>query len=142
MKLRVLLVDDSQTTRRVLSAIVNCRWTVCGVAENGKSALKKFRELKPDLVVLDLGMPDIDGLEVGRQIHAIDPKVPLVLFTISDPWSLVSAARNAGICRVISKSEAWKLLDSIEEIVSESAAPPLPAKPAARSRTKSKSAAP
>lgn len=142
MDLRVLLVDDSQTTRRVLSAIVNSRWTVCGVAENGKSALKKFRELKPDLVVLDLGMPDIDGLEVGRQIHAIDPNVPLVLFTLSDPWSLASAARNAGICRVISKSEAWKLLDSIEEIVSGSGASPLPAKPAAQPRAKTKSAAP
>jgi two-component system, NarL family, invasion response regulator UvrY len=122
MNLRILVVDDSQTTRRVLSALVSSRWTVCGEAENGKSAVKQFRELKPDLVLLDLGMPDIDGLEVGRQMHSVDPSVPLILFTLSDPWSLEGAARNAGICRVISKSESWKLMDSIEEIISESAA--------------------
>jgi CheY-like chemotaxis protein len=139
MNLRILIVDDSRTTRRVLSALVNSRWTVCGVAENGKSALKKFRELKPDLVLLDLGLPDIDGLEVGRQIHAIDPNIPLMLFTMSDPWSLEGAARNAGISRVISKSEAWKLMDCIEQIVSESAVSTLATK--AQPRTKSKSAA-
>ena len=85
MQVRVLIVDDSKATRRVLSAIVSSRWTVCGQAENGKSAVKKFRELRPDLVLLDLAMPDIDGIEAGRQMHAIDPSVPLVLFTLLDP---------------------------------------------------------
>ena len=141
MSLRILVVDDSQTTRRVLSALVSARWTVCGEAENGKSALKKFRELKPDLVLLDLGMPDIDGIEVGRQMHAIDPGVPLILFTLSDAWSLESAARKAGICQVISKSEPSKLMDSIEQIVSESIASAPSAKASAQARTKSKSVA-
>src|SRR5713101_2939474 len=103
MQLRVLIVDDSKTTRRVLSAIVSSRWTVCGQAENGTSAVKRLRELKPDLVVLDLAMPDIDGIEVGRQMNAIDPSVPLILFTLLDPWGLEGPARNAGIWRVISK---------------------------------------
>jgi CheY-like chemotaxis protein len=137
MKLRILVVDDSQTTRRVLSALVNSRWTVCGVAENGKSALKKFRELKPDLVLLDLGLPDIDGIEVGRQIHAIDPSIPLILFTVSDPWSLEGAARRAGISQVISKSEGWKLMDCIEQITSESAVPALHTKTQTRSKSRS-----
>ena len=139
MNLRILIVDDSRTTRRVLSALVNSRWTVCGVAENGKSALKKFHELNPDLVLLDLGLPDIDGLEVGRQMHAIDPNIPLILFTMSDPWSLEGAAHNAGISRVISKSEAWKLMDCIEQTVSESAVSTLATN--TQPRTKSKSAA-
>jgi CheY-like chemotaxis protein len=120
MQPRILIVDDSKTTRRVLSAIVNSHWTVCGQAENGRSAVQKFRELKPDLVLLDLAMPDIDGIETGRQMHAIDPSVPLVLFTLLDPWGLESAARNAGICKVVSKTEGWKLIDSIEQIVAES----------------------
>jgi CheY-like chemotaxis protein len=127
MSLKILVVDDSQMTRRVVSTFVGSRWTVCGEAESGKAGLKQFRELKPDLVLLDLGMPDIDGLEVGRQMHAIDPSVPLVLFTLSDPWGLASPARNAGICRVISKSEPWKLLDCIEEIVSQSGSSSAPA---------------
>ena len=72
------------------------------------------------MVVLDLAMPDVDGIEVGRRMHAIDPSVPIVLFTLLDPWGLEAPARNAGICRVIPKSEAWKLIECIEEIVSES----------------------
>ena len=120
MDLRILVVDDSKVTRRVLCALISSRWTVCGQAENGGSAVKKFRELKPDLVLLDLAMPDIDGIEAGRQMQAIDPSVPLILFTLLDPWGLESAARHAGICKVVSKSEGWKLMESIEQIVSES----------------------
>lgn len=133
MALRILVVDDSKTTRRVLSALVSSRWTVCGEAENGCSGVKKFRELKPDLVLLDLAMPDIDGIEAGRQMHAIDPSVPLVLFTLLDTWGLESAARNAGICKVVSKSEGWKLIESIQQIVSES--DPSPAAKRNRKRT-------
>jgi CheY-like chemotaxis protein len=143
MQVRILIVDDSKTTRRVLSAIVSSRWTVCGEAENGRLGVKKFRELKPDLVLLDLAMPDIDGVETGRQMHAIDPSVPLVLFTLLDPWGLESAARNAGICKVVSKTEGWKLLDSIEQIVAESK--PLASRQAksktSHARTKSRAAA-
>jgi len=117
MSLRIMVVDDSHATRRVVSALVGARWTVCGSAENGKSAVKKFIELRPDLVLLDLGMPDIDGIEVGRQIHAIDASTPMILFTLSDPWGLEAPARKAGFTHVISKSEPWKLLDSIKEIV-------------------------
>jgi two-component system invasion response regulator UvrY len=117
MSLRIMVVDDSQATRRVVSALVGTRWTVCGSAEDGKTALKKFVELKPDLVLMDLGMPDIDGLEVGRQIHAIDASARMILFTLSDPWGLEVPARKAGFTHVISKSEPWKLLDSIKEIV-------------------------
>jgi two-component system invasion response regulator UvrY len=117
MSLRIMVVDDSQATRRVVSALVGARWTVVGSAENGETALKKFAELKPDLVLLDLGMPDIDGIEVGRQIRAMDASARLILFTLSDPWGLEAPARKAGFMQVISKSEPWKLLDSIKKIV-------------------------
>ena len=117
MPLRILVVDDSKTTRRVLNAMVGSRWTVCGEAENGRTGVKKFRELKPDLVLLDLAMPDIDGIEAGRQMSAIDPSVPLILFTLLDPWGLKSAAQKAGIARVISKLDGSELLRTIEEII-------------------------
>jgi len=117
MSLRIMVVDDSQATRRVVTALVGTRWTVCGSAENGKTALEKFAELKPDLVLLDLGMPDIDGIEVGRQIHAMDVSTRMILFTLSDPWGLEAPACKVGIMYVISKSEPWKLLDRIKEIV-------------------------
>ena len=120
--IRILVVDDSETTRRVVSAIVGSRWTVCGEAENGRAGVKKFRELKPDLVVLDLAMPDLDGIEVARQMSAIDSSVPVVLFTLLDPWGLDGPARNAGITRIVSKTDSSQLLTSIEEIVTEQAA--------------------
>jgi len=124
MNPRILVVDDSKTTRRVLSAMVSSRWTVCGEAQNGRSAVRKFRELEPNLVVLDLAMPDLDGIEVGRRMHAIDPSVPIVLFTLLDPWGLEAPARNAGICKVIPKSEAWRLIEFIEQIISDSVGHP------------------
>jgi hypothetical protein len=74
-------------------------------------------------------------------MHAIDPDVPLILFTLSDAWSLESAARKAGICQVVSKSEPLKLMDSIEQIASESITSGPSAKASAQPRTKSKSAA-
>jgi len=118
MQPRVLIVDDSKTTRRVLSGLIGSRWAVCGEAENGRSGVKKFRELKPDLVLLDLAMPDIDGIEAARQMHAIDPSVPLILFTLLDPWGLESAAHEAGIGHIVSKSEGVQLMKTIEEVVS------------------------
>jgi len=75
--LRILIVDDSDTTRRILGTIVRSRdWIVCGEAEDGRSGVKKFQELKPDLVLLDLTMPDIDGLEAARMMSGSDPAVP------------------------------------------------------------------
>jgi two-component system chemotaxis response regulator CheY len=119
MSLRILVVDDSKMTRRIISGLVASRWTVCGEAKDGRSGVSEFRKLKPDMVLLDLAMPDIDGIEAGRQMHAIDPTVPLILFTLMDPWGLQSAARTAGISRVVSKSEGWELLKTIEEIATE-----------------------
>jgi two-component system, chemotaxis family, chemotaxis protein CheY len=142
MNLRILVVDDSKVTRRVVSGLVSSRWTVCGQAENGRSAVERFRQLQPDLVVLDLAMPDIDGIEAGRQMHAIDPSVPLILLTLLDPWGLESAARNAGICKIVSKSEGWDLMESIEQIVSESDSSSRHARSKANTRqSKSKGAA-
>jgi two-component system chemotaxis response regulator CheY len=89
MDLRILIVDDSEPTRRILATIVRSRhWTVCGEAENGLSGVKKFQELKPDLVLLDLAMPDISGIEAARWMSASDPTVPLILFTVVE-WGVL-----------------------------------------------------
>jgi CheY-like chemotaxis protein len=121
MDLRILIVDDSDPARRILSTIVRSRhWTVCGEAENGWTGVKKFRELKPDLVLLDLAMPDINGIEAARWMSSFDPTVPIILFTVLDLEGLEQAARNAGICAVVSKAQGWNLLKSIEAAVAGS----------------------
>jgi two-component system, NarL family, response regulator YdfI len=118
MNLRILIVDDSDAARRILGTIVRSRrWTVCGEAENGWAGVKKFEELKPDLVLLDLAMPDISGIEAARWMSRSDPTVPIILFTVMDLEGLENAARNAGICAVVSKTQGWNLLKSIEAAV-------------------------
>jgi two-component system chemotaxis response regulator CheY len=122
--LRILIVDDSDVTRRILKVIVRSRhWTVCGEAESGWSGVKKFNELKPDLVLLDLAMPDIDGVEAAKWMSASDPTVPIIMFTILNLDGLEKAAREAGICAVVSKGECWSLLKSIETAVRQSQCP-------------------
>jgi two-component system chemotaxis response regulator CheY len=118
MELRVLIVDDSERTRRIVRAIVGSRnWTVCGEAENGRSGVEKFQELKPDVVLLDLAMPDINGFEAAKWMSAADPTVPLILFTILETNGIEHAARQAGIRAVVPKSEAWDLIRTIETAV-------------------------
>jgi DNA-binding NarL/FixJ family response regulator len=118
MALRVLIVDDSETTRRILRRIILSQyWDVCGEAENGWSGVKKFQGLRPDVVVIDLGMPDISGIEAAKWMSESDPTVPLILFTLLDTAGIESAAKEAGICAVVPKTEVWKLLTSIETAV-------------------------
>jgi DNA-binding NarL/FixJ family response regulator len=119
--LRILIVDDSDVTRRILKVIVRSRhWTVCGEAESGWSGVKKFNELKPDLVLLDLALPDINGIEAASWMSAANPTVPIIMFTVLSLDGLESAAHNAGICAVVSKGECWTLLKTIETAVIQS----------------------
>jgi DNA-binding NarL/FixJ family response regulator len=120
--LRILIVDDSETTRRVVGTILRSRhWTICGEAENGRTGVEKFQELKPDVVLLDLSMPDMTGIEAAQQMSAADPKVPLILFTILEIEGIGYAAREAGIRAIVPKSEAWSLVASIERIANRQA---------------------
>jgi DNA-binding NarL/FixJ family response regulator len=121
MALRILIVDDSDITRRILGTILRSRhWTICGEADNGGSGVEQFRKLKPDVVLLDLSMPDINGIEAARQMSAVDSSVPLILFTLLDIEGIRSEARLAGIRAIIPKNEAWNLIGSIEGLVNPS----------------------
>ena len=118
--LRILIVDDSETTRRVVGTILRSRhWTVCGEAENGRTGLEKFQKLKPDVVLLDLSMPDMTGIETAQQMSSADPTVPLILFTILEIQGIGNAARKAGIRAIVPKSEAWNLIPNIERVADE-----------------------
>jgi DNA-binding NarL/FixJ family response regulator len=119
MSTTVLIVDDSTPIRRSLRAWFEQRdgWEVCGEAENGAVAVERVQTLNPDVVILDLSMPVMNGLEAARKIASIAPKTAMVLFTMHASEHLVKDARDAGIKEVISKLDGpATLLASVESI--------------------------
>jgi CheY-like chemotaxis protein len=133
MNLQILIVDDSDTTRRILRTIVSSRkWTVCGEADTGRSGIRKFQSLKPDLVLIDLALPDINGIQAAKRMSMINPNVPLILFTVLDLNGLEEPAREAGICAIVSKAQAWNLIGSIERAATRLCVTGSPAQPLAQ----------
>ena len=107
MSYSVLIVDDSALIRHSLRSCLeqDPDWRVCGEAEDGKIAVERVKELHPDVVILDLQMPEMDGLAAARQITAVAPETAMVMFTMHSDGQLLKAARAAGIKDVVSKSE-------------------------------------
>ena len=87
-------------------------WEVCGEAENGREAIEKARELKPDLIVLDLSMPIMNGLEAAPVLRQMLPPVPIILFTLYANKFLEQEAFSAGVTAVVSKDANLKTLVS------------------------------
>jgi len=82
--------------------------------------------LKPDSVLLDLAMPDMDGIEAARLMSEDDPTVPIILFTVLDLGGLETRAYDASICAVVSKAQGWNLLKNIETVIQSSRPHTLP----------------
>jgi DNA-binding NarL/FixJ family response regulator len=122
MALRILVVDDHDISRRIVRAMVRTRpkWSICGEAEDGTTGVQKFETLKPDVVVLDLSLPDITGIEAAQLMSSADPAVPVILFTVLETHGITDIAKQAGIKAVVPKTEAWDLIPTIEAEVSRS----------------------
>jgi two-component system, NarL family, nitrate/nitrite response regulator NarL len=103
---RILIADDQESTRRALKALIeSCRgWEICGQAENGHQAVQQAIELRPDLIVLDLSMPVIDGLEAARAISKVMPSVPILIYTLFVSPELAVEAKKAGVRQIVDKS--------------------------------------
>jgi DNA-binding NarL/FixJ family response regulator len=113
-ELRILIVDDSETARRVAGTILRTRnWTICGEAENGRTGVEKFQKLKPDVLLLDLSVPDMISIEAAQQMTTANPSVPLILFTIVMTKEIGIAGREAGIRTIVPKSDTWSLVADI-----------------------------
>ncbi len=108
----VLVVDDNPLVRRMLCELFTREgdFDVCGEAENGREAIEKAQLLRPNLIVTDLSMPVMNGLEETRVLKKLMPAVPVIIFTAhSDPF-IEKEAREAGVSAVVSKSEAVAIL--------------------------------
>ena len=116
----VLIVDDNVSIRRSLRSCIEYHgeMIVCGEAENGAVALEKVKELQPDVVILDLQMPVMNGLEAAREIAVISPQTAMVMLTLHTHDQLVADAKAAGIAEVLSKTDAvpQRLLASLKRL--------------------------
>jgi DNA-binding NarL/FixJ family response regulator len=122
MAAQILIVDDSPVLRQTLRFCLerNAAWEVCGEAENGQVAVDKVQELNPDVVILDFAMPVMNGLDAAKKIAAIAPETITLLFTMQESRALVTAAREAGIREIFSKSEGLgALLTGLKMLLGE-----------------------
>jgi DNA-binding NarL/FixJ family response regulator len=103
----VLIVDDNTLVRRMLRSWLeqHSEWDVCGEAENGKLAVERVEELQPNIVILDLQMPVMNGLDAAREIKRLAPNTALIIFTAHASYQLVREARMRGVSDVVSKCD-------------------------------------
>ena len=108
MAITVLVVDDSVPVRRTIRNLLNSieDFEVCGEAENGREGILKAEELRPDLIILDLSMPVMNGLDAARILHRILPAVPMILFSGHGALLKEEEAKCIGISALVSKEDA------------------------------------
>jgi len=117
---RILIVDDNPKMLKILRQTLgeNPDWSVCGEASDGLEAVSKAAELLPDIVILDLTMPKLNGLQAGSAIHVAAPKIPLLLFTQhSVNAALENEARKSGFSGGVSKGSLISLIVGIEALL-------------------------
>jgi len=102
--MKILIVDDNASTREMVRLILQrTGHEVAGEADNGESALKAFKELRPDLVLLDIIMPGKSGLEVLGEIRAIDPAAKVIMLTAVDQDEVNAQLASKGAAGIIYK---------------------------------------
>jgi two-component system, chemotaxis family, chemotaxis protein CheY len=108
----ILIVDDSVIMRRALRRVLDDHgeWQVCGEAENGREGVDKALQLVPDLIVLDLAMPVMNGFQAAQELHNRLPKVPILMFTTFNNSQIEREARAVGVSAVKSKSDGLDTL--------------------------------
>ena len=120
MPKRIFIVDDSKTVRKLVRTYLENRLEHidCAEATDGLDAIHRAREVAPDLIVLDLSMPLLNGLEAGAILHDMLPKVPIILFTMHKEIVSEKRAQAFGIRTVVSKMDHIDvLLDEIQKYV-------------------------
>jgi CheY-like chemotaxis protein len=118
--LRILIADDSSSARSVIRKIVESHsnlWKVCAEAANGAEAVQKAMEFKPDLVIIDLQMPVLDGISASARIVKSLPSTPILVNTIYKSAYVDFEAKNAGVREVISKGDPGRLLKAVEGLL-------------------------
>ncbi len=117
--MRILIADDHEAVRRGLRAALSAAgWEVCADVINGKEAVAKATELKPDLIILDISMPVMGGLAAARLIRSADPSAKIVIFTMHESQQMKDEIARIGVQAHAVKSAPMKnLLDTIKSVL-------------------------
>jgi DNA-binding NarL/FixJ family response regulator len=108
----ILIADDSLLIREALCSLFEREedFDVCGQAENGMEAVEKAQELHPDLILMDLSMPVMNGLDATRVLKRLMPEVPVIMYSAYSDSSSDKEARSAGVSALVSKFEHTSVL--------------------------------
>jgi len=118
-RLRILVADDHEIVRRGLVSLIKSHpdWEICAEADNGRQAVEKTSASKPNIAILDIGMPVLNGLEATRQILREHPGVRILILTITDSDQAVQAVLDAGARGFLLKSDAARdLVTAVEAL--------------------------
>ena len=120
MAVRILIADEDASIRRLLRRLIESHdgWSVCGDAQDGQDAIGKAAQLNPDVIVLDLAMPQMNGLQAAREISRQTPDIPLLLLTVQQvSKELTNEALQAGFKGAISKCTGSEVVKAIEVLL-------------------------
>ena|ERR1700677_877908 len=115
----ILIADDSAQVRKYVAKVLRAteEFELCEEAVDGFDALVKAREYNPDLVILDLGMPVMNGLETARELKRVMPVVPIILFTLHGEVISDEQAYQSGIDLIVAKSDISKLTEHVRSLL-------------------------
>jgi DNA-binding NarL/FixJ family response regulator len=117
--LRILAADDHDILRRGLKQLLTARpgWEICAEAKTGREAVSLAEQHKPDIVVMDVSMPDLNGLEAARRIHKVLPKTGIIMLTLHFSDQLVKDIVESGARAYVMKSDADRdLVNAVEAL--------------------------
>jgi DNA-binding NarL/FixJ family response regulator len=119
MTARILIADDNPHIRHALRHLIeqDPEWRVCGEAVDGKDAVRKARQLTPDLIVLDFLMPGMNGLEAAREINKAVPDVPILMCTMYVSRQLTEVAKRAGLQGTVPKTGIDQLAQGMRALL-------------------------
>lgn len=120
--LRILIADDHEVARRGIRSLLESHpgWEVCGEAKDGRDAVELATSVKPDLVLLDIAMPNLNGLEAARQILATSPNVAILILTMHDSDNVIREVLRAGARGFLLKSDAGRdLVAAVDALESQ-----------------------
>jgi DNA-binding NarL/FixJ family response regulator len=116
--LKILIVDDHEALRAGVRTVLESRgFEICGEAADGQEALSRALQLRPDLVILDITMPVLDGFSAAREIHKRLPGVGILLLSMHESATMVNVAKSSGARGYVAKSEGIaRLLKAVDAI--------------------------